>query len=206
MSSQNHAIRSRNQSSRNRQAPYRTLSARGRTRTRPRRQRASRCRRLLKGCSGRSGGVPAQERSRGSARPVPEYCFRCPVIERIRGGKDAGIVPCPEQGKSNRDESIPPEPEPAPEREDQNGKNGVAQEYAPRVGMPQSGRVVQCKSPGNPPLKGHNVPGAVVMVYFPSSMQMPSALYVRYSPRKNQFRYTIGVMMVVSRLISTSTT
>ena len=45
-----------------------------------------------------------------------------------------------------------------------------------------------------------------VMNYFPSSMQIPSALYVQYSPRKNQFRYTIGVIIVVSRLMSTSTT
>jgi len=49
--------------------------------------------------------------------PFPEYGFRRPVIERRRSREDAGVEPGPEEGNGYRDEGIPPEPEPAPERD-----------------------------------------------------------------------------------------
>jgi hypothetical protein len=86
---------------------------------------------------------------------LPEYGVRGPVIKRLRGREDTGIVPCPEQGKDPQDKSIPPKSELAPEREDEDRQNGIAQGHAPWVGMAQQGRVVQCKGPGNPPFNGH---------------------------------------------------
>ena len=49
-------------------------------------------------------------------------------------------------------------------------------------------------------------PGFFLLVYFASSIHVPLTSYRHSSPLKNQFRYMIGVMIVVSRLIKTSTT
>jgi hypothetical protein len=56
--------------------------------------------------------------------------------------KYAGIVPCPQESKENRDNCPSHEQEPAPKCEDENRENGEAQNHAPWIGVAQPGCIV----------------------------------------------------------------
>ena len=94
--------------------------------------------------------------------PLAQHSLRSPCIIRCRSGKDAGVVPDPKKGENNRDNGIPPQPEPAPGCKDKERQGSVAQDYAPGVGMTAPRCIIHRKGLRNLPLKGHFTAVSVV--------------------------------------------
>ena len=65
------------------------------------------------------------------------------------------VRPCPQESDGNRYPRPPSQPGPAPERDDQDWEHGVAQDYAPGIGVAHPCGIVKPEDSCNPPLKRH---------------------------------------------------